>query len=276
MVSRVERNALLAACAAACSCFCGGATGAEDAPLVTDRPDQTESAVVVPRRSLQVEAGFLHSDLDLSPGSSSLDEVGQLLLRYGLGDALELRFAWDGWQWAEIDAPGLVSLEEDGAGDAAFGAKLALADERGPRPDIAVLAHVRLPVGDDAFSSDAFDPSFRFSFAHSLGERFSLGYNAGVAWETSQLLGGDETTRSRAIWTLALGSSLGRRAGVFVEAFGDTGLSDEGRTATLVDGGWTYLLRPNLQLDVSGGFGVSDAVEDSWFAGFGASWRWPD
>ena len=43
---------------------------------------------------------------------------------------------------------------------------------------------------------------------------------------------------------------------------------------TALNGGMTWQPRPNVQLDVSGGFGLSDAAPD-WFAGVGVSVRLP-
>src|ERR1700736_6070107 len=57
--------------------------------IVTDRPDTTESAVVVPKASLQVENGFTWTD----NGPSRLISLCQSLIRMGLSAATELRLA---------------------------------------------------------------------------------------------------------------------------------------------------------------------------------------
>jgi hypothetical protein len=57
--------------------------------IVTDRPDITESSIVVPKASLQVENGFTWTDND--PGR--LISLCQSLLRVGIGNAPELRLA---------------------------------------------------------------------------------------------------------------------------------------------------------------------------------------
>ena len=80
---------------------------------------------------------------------------------------------------------------------------------------------------------------------------------------------------SRFLWTAALGIGATERVGFFVEAFGDSGLSDDGPTETALDGGVTFLIRPNVQLDVFVGAGISDAAPD-WLAGAGVSFRLPE
>ena len=58
-----------------------GVASAQSPDLVTDRPDQTESATVVPRGLIQVETGYLFAR------DSNVDgyEVPGTLFRIGLG-----------------------------------------------------------------------------------------------------------------------------------------------------------------------------------------------
>ena len=161
-----------------------------------------------------------------------------------------------------------------GAGDAAAGVKVALAAEQGRRPESALLVHVGLPVGASEITSDRFDPSWRLSFAHTLSERLSFGYNLGMAWASEETAPGTVETFSFGEYTAALGIGLGDRLGAFVELFGEIPIDAPGGAAHLFDGGFTYLLRPNLQLDLAGGVGLTDDAPD-WFVGAGVSWRWP-
>jgi len=232
--------------------------------LVTDRPDQTESTEIVPRGWVQTELGF--GDVDRG------DATAMALVRVGLTERVEFRAGLD-----EVFLSG-----PDDAIDLGLGAKIRLSDENGSRPAIAVLAALNQKIGDSLSpSSDGVRPSFRFVFSHTLSERLSLGYNAGVSWDESfSPLGGlpaafDRDLLSRFVWTAALGIGATDRVGFFVEAFGDSGLSDHGRTETALDGGVTFLVRPNIQLDLFVGTGVSNAAPD-WLAGAGVSFRLPE
>ena len=55
--------------------------------LVTDRPDQTESSITVPFKSLQIETGFIKE----KQGENTNLAYNTTLLRYGLLENLELR-----------------------------------------------------------------------------------------------------------------------------------------------------------------------------------------
>ena len=58
-----------------------------------------------------------------------------------------------------------------------------------------------------------------------------------------------------------------------MEFFGEAP-TGQGKPANSLDGGFTYALADNLQIDVLGGVGISEAAED-WFVGAGLVWRLP-
>jgi len=150
-----------------------GIVAAQSPDLVTDRPDQTESATVVPKGLVQVETGYLFT----RDGNVDSYEVPGTLFRIGLGGRLELRLGHAG----AIGGGG-----KHGAGDTNVGVKVNLLEGRdGPKPELAILGGLSFPTGDHGFSSDGIDPSFLFSFAHALSPKLSLGYNIGMSWESS-------------------------------------------------------------------------------------------
>ena len=236
-----------------------GASAQAQAPeLVTDRPDQTESAVAVPRGSLQVETGYLFAraldgvDTHTAPGT---------LVRIGLGGRTELRLG---------NAGIIGSGGRRGAGDSEIGAKVNLIpDAEGWRPQLAFLGGLSLPTGAEGYSSDAVDPSFLFAFAHDLTPRLSLGYNAGAAWES---YGPDRY--ALVVYSLVLGVSLTDRLGTFLEIFGDRQVTGAMSTSASVDAGFTLLLDDLVQWDVSVGRRLRGPADDL-FVGTGLSFRLP-
>lgn len=252
---------LLAAVVACTAKFMAAAQ--DPGPIDTDRPDQTESSALVPPRLLQLEVGAAYADD--SDGEETL-EAPSTLIRLGVIERLELRF-------------GIPTVETNFAGptttdfaDPEVGVKLKLWGERGARPEAALIAGTSVPVGSNRVTSGRFDPAFRFAFGHALPRDFSLGYNAGVAWATEEDDGGDRDTLSRLEYTMALGYDITETWGVFVEIFGDVALSDSGGPSHSLDGGVTYLVRENLQLDAAAGVGLTDEAND-WFITSGVSWR---
>jgi hypothetical protein len=84
---------------------------------------------------------------------------------------------------------------------------------------------------------------------------------------------GDRDTTASAVYTLALGIALSDELGTFIEFFGETP-TGKGKPVNFVDGGFTYALADNLQVDILGGVGISEAADD-WFVGAGLVWRLP-
>lgn len=249
-----------------CVLALAGLAAASDDPgeMVTDRPDQTESSSVVAPKHVQIETGLTHTHAD----DSRQLEVPTTLLRVGVIERLELRIGLPayGREFAGDDTDGVTDTE--------IGAKVYLFAEQGARPEAALLFGTTLPTGGGAFTSHRADPSFRFSFSHTLTERIGLGYNAGMAWNSLKSTSGDKNTFTDLQYTLAAGFSITDRLGAFVELFGDVPLSGPNGDAHSLDGGFTYVLRENLQLDAAVGVGLNDDADD-WFVTAGVSVRLP-
>lgn len=247
---------------------------ADPPELVTDRPDQSESTQVVEPGRVQLEIGALWSAERDQPADQETFALPTTLIRIGVAERLELRVGWAGLVRDEVELR-RGTLTREGAGDAGLGAKLRLADEQGHRPAMALLAGVSLPVGDTGIGSERSDPSFRFAASHTLSRRLGLAYNAGIAWATETDRRGESHTLSSYVYTLSAGLALGEKLSGFAELFGEIPGSAAGDTAHSFDSGLTFRLRPNLQLDLAAGVGLTDAAPD-WFAGLGVSIRLPD
>lgn len=249
----------------------------QEGPIVTDRPDQTESAMTVSPGLVQFEAGlsFTH-DAD-AVGRLRRFTVPATLVRVGLLDRLEARLGFAGWQRVEQGAPGNGATQQ-GIADLDVGFKLRLAQERGAAPQVAVIASATLPTGQSGFSSERVDPTLLLAASNTLSERVSLGYNVGAQWSTVDVGAADGRpvleTAVRALYTLAFGLAVAERVGVFAEAFGELDLDRGGSNPVALDGGVTVSLRDNLQLDLSAGIGLNEAADD-WFLGGGVAIRVP-
>ena len=226
---------------------------------MTDRPDQTESATVVPRGLWQVETGYLFAR-DAGVGGHAAPGT---LLRVGLGGRTELR----------VGHAGIAAGEgRRGAGDSEIGAKINLIpNSDGWRPELALLGALSLPTGHPAFSSNGADPSFLLAFAHELLPRLSLGYNAGAAWESGA---GRPGRDALIVYSLVLGVGLTDRLGTFLELFGGRQVTGAVAASASVDGGLTFLLTDVVQLDVSVGRRLRGPADDL-FIGTGLSLRLP-
>lgn len=250
------------------------AVQAENEPeLVTDRPDRTESSSIVPPGYFQMETGWTFSHDEEDGTSTETHEFPSTLLRIGAMSRAELRLGWSGLIQERTHENG-ESRKEGGPGDAEIGVKLYFWEEQGWIPETALIAALSLPIGEEEFSSRKVDPSFRFALSHTLSERISLGYNFGAAWESDLDDENDRDSLAFFNYTATLGIGLSDRLGVFIELFGDVPINALGGPRHSFDGGITYRLLDNLQLDASAGSGFSSDADD-WFAGLGLSVRFP-
>ena len=231
--------------------------------LITDRPDQTESASIVPRNSLQVETGFLFENDANDLFSTQAITYNTTLLRFGLLENVELRAGLDySSETISLNGNSFLTTYNAGLSPLYAGFKLKVTDESGWRPRIAFLGGIVFPfTAGENIRPDHSAATMRFAFAHTLSDRFSIGYNLGAEWN-------GESTVPGYFYSAALGIGILDKLGGFVETYGL--IPEDGQAEHLLDAGFTYLVLPLLQLDISGGIGISNAAIAN-FVSFGLS-----
>ena len=106
---------------------------AGDDGIVTDRPDFVESSNVVGRGRFQIETSVL-AERDKTDGVRARTYSMPTLLRYGVGDVLELRLETDGRTVQHAGSDGTTA----GYADTALGVKWHVQDEAPGRPSVGV------------------------------------------------------------------------------------------------------------------------------------------
>jgi hypothetical protein len=233
----------------------------ERGELVTDRPDFTESSLVVGDGIWQLETGLAYEG----------DEAGargfaapQALLRLGLSRRVELRLGASGFL-AERTGSGFASTT--GASDFEVGAKVTVFEEERHGIGVSLIPIVSLPVGSDAFSSGGVDPTLKITWARELPRGFGLSGNVNVMAETE----GDEHV-GRHAWSFSLGHDLAFGWGGYAEVYGFSSVERGGDAAWTLNGGLTRGIGGDRQFDLSVGRGLSDAAPN-WFVSAGFSLR---
>lgn len=223
-------------------------------PIETDRPDFTESSATIPRGRFQLEAGYT---LKRSDAGHTMHSLPETLLRVGLTSAVELRVAQN------IMVQGGRSALED----LCLGAKLRLAEQRGPRPQFAVLLESTVPTGGDGVSAEIALPSASLLASWAIGERWSLG--------SSAIAGRGEGDHLELAGSVTVGHTMNDAWHGYAEWFtlqpvqGGVGARGE----SYLNSGVARLLSPSLQLDARVGAGIGGAA-DRYFVGLGLSVRW--
>ncbi|HEY5917776.1 MAG TPA: transporter [Chryseolinea sp.] len=234
----------------------------EKPEIVTDRPDQTEAPVLVPRGGLQVETGFVfekdrEEDVDVTNFA-----YNTTLIKYGVNEFFELRLITEylGENAKVAENP---TSKIQGFSPFALGVKIKLADEKGFWPQAAFIGHINLKSGSEEFAPNYTAADFRFTFAHTLSEKLALSYNLGAEWD-------GESPEAAFLYTLSLGYVINDKMGVFVEGY--SFFPEDSKADHRIDAGFTYKFSPVIQWDISGGVGVSRNAPDS-FLSTGISFR---
>lgn len=234
--------------------------------LITDRPDQTESSVVVPHKSLQIETGFVMENNKADLASQKSFAYNSTLLRYGLLKNFELRLGLE-YLGEKVTINNTdTTTTMSGFSPLYTGFKVKIADEDGWKPEIAFLGGLLLPfTANKDFKPEYSAADIRFAFSHTLSDRFSVGYNLGAEWD-------GETAIPAYFYSVSLGVGIIDNLGMFIESYG--WLPEEGEAQHLVDAGFTYLILSNFQFDVSGGIGIQNGIDN--FISVGLTYRIPD
>ena len=219
--------------------------------ISTDRPDQTEASIVLPKNILQIESGF------------SFEEKNTFnnLFRFGISKSLELRLNTN---YIFSDSPDSKNIPSSQFRDIELGAKIQIFRSEENSTTVAFLSHLSIPTASKYYTNDGWGTLNRILITHDLSQTLSIGYNLGYnkVYGSPGLL----------IYTLALAKSFGPW-GVYAELFGEHSNKESKNNYNMdnYDLGLTYLLKENIQFDVSFGRGFNN--ETDYFA-LGLSWNY--
>jgi hypothetical protein len=231
---------------------------ATDPEIVTDRPDITESAIVVPKGSLQFENGLTQTS---DHGQITLD-LSETLVRFGVLDRTELRVVVPNYI-AGLTGP----TSSSGFGDVAVGVKQQLGPQLGD-VDLSVIIAISLPTGADRITSHGFDPFIKFPWSKDLREGWSFGGMESLFWYTQ-----DRRRNLTGESTLYIEKQITKRWDAFAEYGGD--FAQRGGSREVGHFGTAYKVTPKNQVDFHFGFGLSHATPGRFFA-VGYSFRIDD
>lgn len=234
----------------------------ERAFIATDRPDFTEGAVTVPKRAFQMESGYTVE----RARSANNQTLGEFLFRMGAWEPVEIRVGINSYAW--VDGP---RAEPSGWENPKIGTKLQLyrpeVEEPGWNPAVALIVDTTVPLGSEV-SPDAWEPGTTLAVAWLLSENLSLGSNLGV---TGAVDDDERFTQGKA--SVALGIGLSESVGTYIETYATFPDAPNGPDNGVLNGGFTFLLQPNIQLDARVGVGLTEVAPDFVF-GAGFSGRW--
>ena len=199
--------------------------------LTSERPDQTESSLVLSKGHVQIETG-----ISIEDSESNINT----LFRIGIIDGIEMRLNSN-----YLINDDISNLKKSSFSDFEIGAKFKILDEDNNRIKIGFLTHLSVPTAPEIFSYNEYGLLSRLLVSHDIKNDSQIAYNIGYNKYNNY--------DGQFIYTLVYGKSLGS-FGVFFEIFGEESSNNSNLN---FDSGITYLVDNDKQLDLSIGRGLN-------------------
>jgi hypothetical protein len=222
-------------------------------PIETDRPDVTNSSIVVPAGSLQNENGV---ETSRDHGANILSGTNSRW-RLGIAPCLEVL----------VDLPNYVTTF-GGAGPSGFGdVAPAVKWQLSPLPgkfDLSVTVGAALPTGATGIAGPGVRPYVQIPWSIALGNGWAL---TGMETNIFTPLSDAKFTYQS---TLVIEKEIAERSFLFIEYVGD--FSSNGRNSQLINSGGGYRIDDHHQIDFHVGVGL-DRNAPAYIFGVGYSFR---
>jgi hypothetical protein len=225
------------------------------------RPGQSIGASTVGKSVFQIQSGIDHfgytDDETQGKGNGFLMNTG---LRYGLTETFEVG-AYLEYKFESVK-DNTSRYSPHGFSNVIVGLRHQIYTGKGLVPSVGFQLRVRLPMQTAYYQIDHIAPSFVFVTSQQLSSSWTLITNLGSSWN-----GNDAVPTG--LYTINLSCALTDKFGAFIENYGNF---MEDSFETRMDTGVAWLVTPNLQLDLLGGFGSNHGLQD-YFISTGFSWR---
>jgi hypothetical protein len=240
----------------------------DDASIQADRPGIADGSTVVGASRYQLEAGF-QNDLLGHSHSDQQSITTPTLIRLGLSDSLELRIESNGFSNTRVSSDDQSVDKAAGYSPVSAGVKYNFipASESNSNLSLGVIGRYFPVSGSGDFRSHHSTGDIRIAVDKEISDLWSFTGNIGAA--------AYEDDSSREFAAALLAGTITRTLSDKLAIFGDFGFqgpeSQNGGGALLVDGGVTYLLTKELQLDFSFGSGLTGVDTSNFFWSAGLS-----
>ncbi len=239
----------------------------EPKEIETDRPDFTEASTTVGKGHIQLEAGYTYSRDRADGVTTHSHSYPEMLLRIGMcADWFELRL---GQNFGALRDEGAAAINTtNGAEDLYLGTKLALTEQKKCLPECALILQTLLPTGHDDFTANKVMPGANLLYGWDIIKDF---LTCAGSSQVNRAVDGATHYYSEFAQSITVGYSLTKKLGAYTEwfAFFPAGaISPDVGPEHYFDGGFTYKVTSNFQLDIRAGVGLNRHAED-FFAGTG-------
>jgi opacity protein-like surface antigen len=224
-----------------------------------DRPDKTESPFTVDAGRFQLETDLVAYTHDSRDGiTTRAFDLVPFNFKVGLNNDTDIQFVYGAH--SHIRASGGGNTETDsGFGDLVIRLKRNIWGNDGGPTALGLMPFVKVPANSVASLNDDVEGGLIVPLAIDLGNGMGLGLMTEVDILKSENGSGYEPSF---INSATISFELTQRLGLYVEAFVERSAEEGAETIVTIDGGLTYAVTDNLQLDAGANVGITEAADD--------------
>jgi hypothetical protein len=224
--------------------------------ISSDRPGMATPPSIAFAKKLQLETAASYEKNNINNSFIDIISYNSSLLRYGINKISEVRLQGD-----------YINLDDNGSKTSGFtsltvGSKIHISDNFGYFPQTSLLLNITLPYFGN-FHPKHLAPSMYLLMQEGITRKISICYNIGFEFD-------GENSVPSVFNAISLGFSLSSKLSAFIENY--EWFSSKISSDIFMDCGFAYLLKKNLQLDISGG-GVISGNNKYYYTSLGLSWR---
>jgi hypothetical protein len=237
------------------------AKAAEAREFCPDRPGLGTPPCTIDRGRGDLEVGLADWTLDRSGGDRTDTWVlGDLLVRYGLSDHLEMQLGWTAFGTVRQRVGGSVS-HASGTGDVTLALRRNLVHPDGKGFSAAVMPYASLPTGGSAIGAGDWSAGLLVPLSYELPHGVTLDFTGRIEAAAD----GDRHGRHLAYGGIAgLDVSLPHDVTATLELSAQRDEDPGGRSTQLVGGlSLAWMARPGLQLDAGANAGLAGGAPDA-------------
>jgi hypothetical protein len=227
-------------------------------PMVTDRPDTTESPKSVPRGFFQVEASFFDYSRDADASKRTREEqwiYGQTNLKFGVSHNSDLQVILNSYSTAKETEAGQRTTTE-GFGDVTVRFKQNLWGNDDGLTALALMPYVAVPTWTRP-SDKAWGGGLIVPFSIALPAPFSMGLMTQCDW-LPEAPGGRQ--RFSFLNSITFGVAWNEKLGSYFEFVAVAARKNPFEAS--FNSGVTYALHPDMVFDAGVRIGLSRAAQD--------------
>ena len=227
--------------------------------MSTDRPDKTESPYTVDAGHLQIETDLVAYTHDSQDGITTRTlDVAPFNLKAGLTNDTDLQLVYGAFSRIRTSGGG-VAQTDSGTGDLLVRLKHNIWGNDGGTTALAVMPFVKFPTNTLAGLNDDVEGGVIVPLAIDLGHGMGLGLMSEIDMLKGETGSGYEPAF---VNSATVSFELTSRLGMYVEAFVERSVESGAETVVTIDGGFTFAVTENLQLDAGANIGATRAADD--------------